>query len=484
MNFATIPLSLRLPGAYIEISTERAVRGLPGLPHKIAIVTQKLATGTVAAGVATRVTRPQDGDALCGRGSMGAAMIKAALAVNAWTETWVIALDDKGDGTAATGTLTVTAAPTSSGVYPLWIAGVKVGVGVAAGDTINATATKIAAAINANADLPVTAAAVNAVVTCTARHKGLCGNDIDMRAGFYPDEAMPAGLAVTIVAMSGGAGNPDMLDAIEAMGETWFTDIVNPWTDTTSLNALKLALDARWTGTEMKDAKAYSFKRDTFGNLATFGNARNDGLATIMGSNDPLTPTYVLAALYCAAATFQLAIDPARPLQRVALPGALIGKGHFNQQERNLLLFDGIATCYLGDDGTVYIERAITTYQKNAAGADDTALLDLETVATLAYLRYTERLRILLRFPRMKLTDDGNEIAPGQAMVRPKDIRAELVALAMEWQRAGLIENVDEFEAMLVVERAEGDPNRVNVLNPANLVNQLRIYASKIEFRL
>ncbi|MBS4046187.1 MAG: phage tail sheath subtilisin-like domain-containing protein [Alphaproteobacteria bacterium] len=484
MNFETIPLSLRLPGAYVEISTQRAVRGLPGFPHKIVIFTQKLATGTLAAGVATRVTRPQDGDALCGRGSMGAAMIKAALKANGWTECWVIALEDKADGTAATGTLTVTGAPTSSGVYPLYIAGVKVGVGVAAGDSINATATKIAAAINANADMPVTAAAVNAVVTCTARHKGLCGNDIDMRAGFYPDETLPAGLAVTIVGMAAGAGNPDIADAIEAMGETWFTDIVNPWTDTTSLNALKLDLDARWTGTVMKDAKAYSFKRDTFGNLATFGNARNDGLATIMGSNDALTPTYVLAAIYCAVSTFQLGIDPARPLQNVAMPGALIGPKHFNQQERNLLLFDGIATCRLGDDGTVYIERAVTTYQKNAAGADDTALLDLETVATLALLRYTERTRILLRFPRMKLTDDGNEIAPGQAMVRPKDIRDELIALAMEWQRAGLVENIDDYVANLIVQRSADDPNRVNVLNPPDLVNQLRIYASKIEFRL
>ncbi|MFC3340683.1 hypothetical protein ACFOEY_19525 [Paracandidimonas soli] len=40
------------------------------------------------------------------------------------------------------------------------------------------------------------------------------------------------------------------------------------------------------------------------------------------------------------------------------------------------------------------------------------------------------------------------------------------------------------FARYLIVERDEGNPNRVNVLFPPDYVNQLRIVAVRNEFRL
>lgn len=48
----------------------------------------------------------------------------------------------------------------------------------------------------------------------------------------------------------------------------------------------------------------------------------------------------------------------------------------------------------------------------------------------------------------------------------------------------GLVENIDSFKANLVAERNAGDQNRLDVLMPPDLVNQLRIVANKIQFRL
>ena len=148
------------------------------------------------------------------------------------------------------------------------------------------------------------------------------------------------------------------------------------------------------------------------------------------------------------------------------------------------MLFDGIATFKVDAGGGVMIERVITTYETNAGGVDDPSYLDLNTLKTLAFLRFSVRSRILTRYPRHKLADDGTRFGAGQAIVTPKLIRAELIALFRQWEDAGLAENIDQFKADLLVERDAGDVNRLNALIPPDIINQFRVFAGKVQFRL
>ena len=66
----------------------------------------------------------------------------------------------------------------------------------------------------------------------------------------------------------------------------------------------------------------------------------------------------------------------------------------------------------------------------------------------------------------------------------PSIIRSELIAEYQELEDQALVEDLDAFKEALVVERDANDPNRVNVLLPPNLVNQLRIFAVLAQFRL
>jgi len=68
--------------------------------------------------------------------------------------------------------------------------------------------------------------------------------------------------------------------------------------------------------------------------------------------------------------------------------------------------------------------------------------------------------------------------------VTPKIMRAELIALFGDWERIGLVEDLDQFKTDLLVEINADDPNRLDVILPPNLVNQLRILATRIDFRL
>ncbi|MNL24957.1 Phage tail sheath protein [compost metagenome] len=69
-------------------------------------------------------------------------------------------------------------------------------------------------------------------------------------------------------------------------------------------------------------------------------------------------------------------------------------------------------------------------------------------------------------------------------MVTPVVMKAEAIAKFREWEDLGLVENIDDFKANLIAERNASDPNRMDMLLPPDLVNQLRIVANKIQFRL
>ena len=148
------------------------------------------------------------------------------------------------------------------------------------------------------------------------------------------------------------------------------------------------------------------------------------------------------------------------------------------------MLFDGIATWAVDTGGLVRITRSITTYQKNVFGEPDPSYLDVETLATLA--RVIRRLKqgITQKYPRHKLANDGTRFGEGQAIVTPNIIRSEIVAQYSQMEALGLVENTPAFSAALIVERNPTDPNRVDVLYPPDLINQLRIFALLAQFRL
>ncbi len=489
ISFDNIPVDLRVPGAAIEIVNTGALRGLPGIPTKILVIGQRLATGTVAADTPIRVLNVAAAEEYFGRGSQLHRMFRSLKMNNSWTETWAIALDELVAGTQAIGSILFGGAVTAAGTLNLYIGGQRLRVGVAATDSPAAVATNVTAAITAKTDLAVTAAVNGGTpeqIDITARHKGENGTDIDVRFNFYSGETLPVGLTAAVTAMNGGAGNPDVASAITVMADEWYTDIAMPYTDTANLLALETELASRFGPLKMQDGHAYAGAAGTHAALTTLGNGRNSPHLSIMGAKASPTPPDEWAAALCGVCAYHAKIDPARPLQTLQLVGIMPPdiEARFILEERNLLLFDAISTWKVDAGGNVLIERVITTYEKNAGGIDDPSYLDLNTMKTLAYLRYSVQARILNKFPRFKLGDDGTQYGAGQKIVTPKIIRAELIALFRQWEEAGLAENIDQFKEDLIVERDGTDVNRINALIPPDIINQFRVFAGQVEFRL
>jgi phage tail sheath gpL-like len=232
----------------------------------------------------------------------------------------------------------------------------------------------------------------------------------------------------------------------------------------------------------------FSARRGNYSDLITFGNTRNSGVVSVMSFEvQTPTPMFEYAAAYTAKAQRALSNDPARPLQTLQFIGTLPAPLHqrFNFDEINTLANNGLAIqkCWPGS-GMTQIAREQTTYQLNLYGQPDDAYELVTTLATLAALLRNQRQAITSKYPRHKLADDGTRFGPGQAIITPGIAKAELVAQYAVDQFNGLVENTAAFKSFLLVERDTNNPNRLNVLYPPDLINQLRIFAVLAQFRL
>lgn len=484
LQFNQVPSNLLVPFVAVEFDGSKAVQGAATKPYRALLIGQILAAGTANELELNRLYSADDAAALFGKGSQLYEMAVGWFKQGRTIETWAIGLDDDAGGTAATKTATFTGPATAAGTVYLYVGGKRLQVGVSSGDSATTIAAAAAAIVNADTLLPVTAGSAAGVLTLTARHKGTIGNDIDVRLNYNAGEALPLGVGCTIAAGVTGATDPDLSTVWPALGEVQYDVLVLPLSDTTSLGTADDELESRWGPLRPIDGFAFAAKRASLAALSSAGDAENSKHISLMGMQAPPTSPWVIAASVAGQVAASGSNDPAQPFQTLPLVGvaAPAEADRFDLLERNQLLFDGVSTYDVSNDGTVRINRLVSLYKLNALGAEDASFRDVNTHLTLGLLRWSMRNRIALRFPRKKLGKDSDVLAAG--VVTPSIVRAELIALFSEWQAQGWVEDLEQFQAELVVEINATDQNRLDVLMPPNLINQLRVTAARMEFRL
>lgn len=494
VTFNQIPANLRVPLFYAEINAGKSpYQG----QSRLLVIGQRTSDATLAANTIARL----DGDAqaLCGVGSMLAEAALWARQNHPFGEIWVGALADT--GTATVKTITVNAGIAGkSGTAIVYLCGQRLEITVASTDDEDDVAAAIVAAVNAGyvkferpLSFPVTAAVDGTdanKVNLTARNAGALGNSIAVDFNLIGDEgALQQYLSVAQT--TAGSGTPALGTLLAALGDIEFDWIAAPYADTTSLDVMKAFLDGtsgRWSPLKQLYGHYVSVLFDSYSNLASAGAARNDANASIMGVvNSPSPPWRWAAALGAQIArdkNIGAEVDQAyrisQPLQTIELVGIMPPKDRlnwFSVTQRNNLYQDGISGFTVSVDGTVRIDRVITTYQTNALNQPDITWLSVETRAQMVYFVRYMRQRITQVYGRMALASDGAEGRPG--IVTPKLIKAECVHAYVEMERGGLVEKSDLFASSLIVERST-DPNRVNAYLPVDVVNQFNVFAANV----
>jgi phage tail sheath gpL-like len=487
--FSELPTDIRLPFTYTEFDPTQADRGLSEMPFNVLLVGQMLPSGTAEPLTPLRPTTEAQGRELFGRGSQLAQMIAAFLKANSFTKMTAIGVeDDEESGVAATGSVTFSGAVSRAVPLCLYVGGSLVRVGTAVGSSATAVATAVAAAINANLDLAVTASAEDGTVTLTSKHKGECGNDIDIRFS-YREEDFPSGLDAVITAMTGGAANPLPGPILAAMSGQRYHMIAWPWADATNLAALGAELNDRWGPLRQIDGQAVLSKTGTFAQVTTFTSSLNNRHLTVLPNEGSPTLTWVDSAASTAILAYYGASDPARPFQTLTIPGLLapaVRARWSDFPEKNQALFEGCSVRMVTPAGDVAFSNVITTYRVNEWGAETQAYLQLNSVLTLSYLRYDWNNYMQSKYPRYKLASDDQAklVNPAQPIMTPSLAKAEAIARMNEWVRAGLVEAPEDFANKLRVERNADNPNRLDFFMSPDIVNQFRVSATLISFLL
>jgi phage tail sheath gpL-like len=503
VSFERIPANIRVPLFYAEISAREAAYFQQLQPTLL--FGPKFAAAPAVNYEPVLVTDASQAAGMFGAGSVLADMVASYRRNDLVGTLWCIPHPEPASAGKANRTDTIDGTAAQAGTAAVYIAGDRYAVTIAQGDTGPTIAARLAALINGDAFALVTADApapggggTSGTISYIAKQGGVIGNEI-MRTwnwrGLSGGEYTPAGITITSVGdtalsapLEAGTGAPDIAAVIIAMGDDEYDFICSPYTDATSLDALTAEMNditGRWAWSRQIYGHVFAAQQGTPASLQAFGKTRNDPHTSVLGFGESPTVSWRRAGALCGQAAASLRIDPARPLQTLIMAGVqppARGK-RFKLADNNTLLYSGVAT-EMEAGGAAAIQRCITTYRVNMWNQPDPSWLDVQTPATLAYIIRFMRTRIMQKFGRHKLADDGTPFGYGQAIVTPRIIRAELVAAYSELISQGIAENMDAFKAFLIVERDANDPNRINVLLPPDLINQLRIFAMLVEFRL
>lgn len=491
LTFNTIPNGNRVPRFFAEFDGQGNAGD--GINPRLLLIGQMTADGSATPGQPVQILG--NATALFGAGSQLDTMFDFARnAADYTTPIYALPLADEAAATAAQWTLTFAGAPTAAGTLIRYIGGLdgEVKIGVSITDTATTVADAFANAVNANTKLPVTAAAAAGVVTLTAKNAGTLANGLGINAGLLGYEADPAGLTIAAANTVVGAVDPDMTTALSGLASDPFDWIAQPYTDLGALNAVKTFFDetlpaGRWSPLAMLFGHAFTVVQDTLTTLAsTYTTTPNDKHQSIIGYYGSPTPGYILTALVAARAAKHLSFAPelSRPLHSIDLPGAGVAPqaDRFDYFAHQALLTAGVATLSERATGELELGRLITTYRLDGNGAEDTAYLDVNTLAQLQYAIRAFRAAYFEDHGRNALANDSSPARNGVS--RPKDIRATLVGVATDLFNEAVIENIDLFVELLIVERNALDSNRVDVSATMDLVNQLITFAMQNNFVL
>ena len=487
VTFSKIPSNLLRHGTFVEINSagNTAVQ-----VQRTLIIGQVLSSGALytAPNLPVISSGAADAKAQGGRGSMLALITGEYKLADNSGQVWYLPLLDDPAAVAATASVSFPATATAAGVLPFYIAGVSVPVAVAVGNTAGTIAAAFIAAVNMNADLPVIASAGSGagIVTLTAKNKGLAGNDIDVRLGYYgatagelpvPGVTVSGALWGTGTQLTGGAQNPTaLLTALDNLGDQAFDFVVLPYTDAASLNVWQTFMDnntGRWSWDRMIYGHGFAGYRGTYGAATSFGVTRNDPALSVLPCYDHPEPSWIWAARIAGDYAVSARANPAVPFQDIVtnlLPPPI--QNRFTGDELETLLGDGLGA-YEVIGGQVVINRLPTTYQLDPQGDPDNSYQDTESRFQLMYAARDLKTYLSGLYSRKIWVDDNTKLSGSinNAVAMPSMLKASCISRYRYLEDLGIVQDADAFAAGLVVEK-RGSAARIYW--DGDLSNQLR----------
>lgn len=394
----------------------------------------------------------------------------------------VYPLDDDGSGVAAAGSVGCTGTATEAGGGYIYVGGVKSSqIVIPDGSTEDQALALVKAAIEAVLYSPVTVGSVAAhAIALTSKWKGESANDILIDI----TELICTGLTFTKVAMANGAANPDVQDALDLIGETWETLVINCMNyDDDTTNALYHAFgEARWGQTLKKPVLVATGCVDDYATRTAVTDADEDNRTMfLVQSTGSRELPFVIAAQAMVNDIAQKAND--KPAHNYLGTLAGLHAGDDSVQEafttRDAAVKLGASTNIKIGDSAV-LQDVVTFY--HPAGEELPAYRYVVDIIKLMNIVYN--LDIIQSALRGRpLIPDGTPTNDPDA-VQPKSVRSILIVLAdsLASGKSALISDAAFTKKNMTVAIDGTNPKRINTVFPVKLSGNVEVNSTDLYF--
>lgn len=424
---------------------------------------------TLADNVPLLVLSPEDVADKTGQGfPLHRLAIKAFSGSNG-IETWISPQPEDGGAVQADGEIDFTGSiATAAGTLSLYIHNDRVAVGVADTDTATIIAAAVAAAINADHDLGVTAIAAVGVVTITAKAGGTWGNDITILFNLGFNEELPAGVVQATTPMTSGATNPDISDALNALGiednanEAFFTHVVHGYgQEVATLDAISTYVGP---GNEL-DGLYDSLVTRPF--TAMTGDTAPDsaGLTALIALSDtrlldransiiavPDAPDHPseIASLAMGEMARVANNRPEESYEGIVLEGVRPGdtgdRWTSDYDNRDLAVKSGISPTKV-DNGVVIMQNVVTFYRPASVPVDSNGFRSVRNISVLRNIMNDVRLTFSQeKWQGISIVADTTKVTDIKSRMKARSTAAvidELLSRALKWEGKAWIYTAD-----------------------------------------
>lgn len=381
-------------------------------------------------------------------------------------ETWVIPQPEAGGAVEAAGNILFAGTATETKAMGVYIAGEFVGtVQVTSGDTAEEVAAAVVALFSGTSEdvqnSPVIAA-VNGVTVeqadITAKMAGEYGNYIDISLNLDDEGQLPAGITATITTMSAGATNPDIQDALDAMGiddnqnEKYFTALVHGYQDSTNLEAVSTynGVGNDFVGNFQKTV-ARPF-RALFGDvepgepalaalIVTADGDREDrtnGVLAVPGSENHPAEIAALAMGYMENIS---SVRPEENYIDIELdgirPGAAADRWTSKYDNRDAAVKNGISPT-LVKNGVVTLQNVVSFYRPASVSQDSNGYRSMRNMAIIQNLLANQKANFeQAKWKGITIVEDVVKVSNVTARLKARDVNSvidDLVVLARNYE--------------------------------------------------
>lgn len=373
-------------------------------------------------------------------------------------------LAEDGSAVASDGEINIVGTASKTAEFRVSAGGVQSAIAVVVdGDDPTDIDAKLVAAINAEPSSPVIATSGTAgQVLLESKWAGQSANNIPVSV----DGPNDAGVTFSVVAMSGGAANPDIEAAFALIGDVWETAIINcaNYDDTTTLGAINTWGEGRWSPLVKKPAFAVTGTNETdIATIETVTDARKtDRVNVLVSAPGSASMPHQIAARTVARIVTRADENPARSYAGLTL-GTLdngAAGSQFDYLERDRAVKSGISTTS-ERSGRLTIEDVVTMYRPD--GDPLPAYRKLATVVKLQNIVFNLNLAFSAdEWDGAVLIPDGQPTTNAFART-PRSALLVVNGLADSLANAAIISDAESTKDSATAGIDAQNPDRLNV---------------------